>query len=115
MSEEAQNRKAAELFMEFFLSVEGQTIVSEAMGGISSNADVSSENLSVVKQKIAEDVFGDPDARLIVRFWEATLGTIGLPACAAFDKFVLDPDSYMDVIAELDELSIAAWAEFEAK
>jgi len=38
-----------------------------------------------------------------------------MPACAAFDKFVLNPDSYIDVMAELDELSSDAWAEFEAK
>jgi len=115
ISENAQNKKAAELFMEYWLSDEGQKIWSDTMNFVSPNADVPADKLDSVKQKIATEVFGDPNAELIVRFWEATLETITMPACAAFDKFVLNPDSYIDVMAELDELSSDAWAEFEAK
>jgi len=115
ISENAQHKEAAEMFIEYWLSDEGQKIWSDTMNFISPRADVSAENLDPVKQKIATDVFGDPNAQLIVRFWEATLETITMPACASFDKFVLNPDSYVDVMAELDDMSSAAWEEFEAK
>jgi len=114
ISANASNMKAAELFVEYWLSDEGQQIWSETMNFVSPNADVPTEHLDDVKKKIAVDVFGDPDAQLIVRFWEATLDTISLPACAAFDKFVLNPDSYKEVMAELDKLSNEAWEEFRA-
>lgn len=115
VSANAKHKEAAELFVEYWLSDEGQEIWSETLNFVSPNADVSSEKLDPVKHKIASEVFGDPDAKLIVRFWEATLETISLPACAAFDKFVLNPDSYESVMNELDELSSKAWAEYQAK
>lgn len=115
ISANAQNKEAARMFVEYWLSEEGQEAFSRAMGVISANADVPGDFLDPVKKKISAEVFGDKDAELIVRFWEATLETITLPACAAFDKFVLDPASYMEVVEELDRLSSTAWAEHKAK
>lgn len=115
ISANAANKEAAELFVQYWLSDEGQLIWSEAMNYIPPNADVDTAHLDSVKKKIADEVFSDTEAQLIVRYWEATLETITLPACAALDKFVLNPDSYMDVMAELEQLSSQAWAEFEGQ
>ncbi len=115
ISKNAQNKETAKKFIEYWISDEGQRIWSEAMKFVSPNSAVPKDHLDSVKQKISADVFGDPDAELIVRFWEATLETISLPACASFDKFVLAPDTYEDVIEELDQMSSKAWEEFKAK
>ena len=115
ISKNAEHMAAAKKFVEYWLSDEGQQIWSDAMKFVSPNSAVPSDNLDSVKQKIASDIFGDPDAELIVRFWEATLETISLPACASFDKFVLAPDTYEAVMDELDQMSIKAWDEFNAK
>jgi len=115
ISKNAQNKETAKKFIEYWISDEGQRIWSEAMKFVSPNSAVPKDHLDSVKQKISADVFGDPDAELIVRFWEATLETISLPACASFDKFVLAPDTYEDVIEELDQMSSRAWEEFKAK
>ena len=115
ISKNAQNKETAKKFIEYWISDEGQRIWSEAMKFVSPNSAVPKDHLDSVKQKISADVFGDPDAELIVRFWEATLETISLPACASFDKFVLAPDTYEDVMEELDQMSSKAWEEFKAK
>jgi len=115
ISKNASNMAAAKKFVEYWLSDEGQQIWSETMKFVSPNSSVPVDTLDSVKQKISADIFGDPSAELIVRFWEATLETISLPACASFDKFVLDPDSYEAVMAELQQMSSAAWEEFNAK
>ncbi len=115
VSENAANKAAAEKFVEYWLSDEGQHIWSETMKFVSPNASVPVDTLDSVKQKISADIFKDPNAELIVRFWEATLETITLPACASFDKFVLAPDTYESVMAELQQMSSAAWKEFNVQ
>jgi len=115
ISANAEHKAAARKFVEFWLSDKGQQIFSDTMNFVSPNADVSGAKLDPVKKKVASDVFGDKDAQMIVRFWEAALESMTLPACAAFDKFVLDPDSYKDVMMELDRLSKEAWAEYNAQ
>ncbi|MDD5659156.1 MAG: extracellular solute-binding protein [Actinomycetota bacterium] len=115
ISNNAKNKATAKAFIEYWLSDEGQTIWSESMNFVSANSSVPKDKLDSVKQKISADVFGDPNAELVVRFWEATLETITLPACASFDKFVLNPDSYEAVISELDQLSTKAWDEYKGK
>lgn len=115
VSKNAQNKATAKKFIEYWISDEGQRIWSEAMQFVSPNSAVPKEHLDPAKQKISTEIFGDPNAKLIVRFWEATLETITLPACASFDKFVLDPDSAEAVIKELDQLSTKAWEEYRAK
>ncbi len=112
ISANAQNKESAEEFIRFWLSDEGQEIFSRAMNFVSPNADVSGEFLDHVKKKVASDVFGDKEAELLVRFWEASLETMTMPACAAFDKFVLNPENYRVVMKDLDEVSTEAWAEY---
>lgn len=114
ISENAQNKDAAVLFVEYFLSDEGQELWCETLDFISPNSDVSLE-ISPLKQKIATEVFADKNVELVGRFWEATLETMTMSAGAAFEKFVLDPGSYESVMAEIDELSTAAWAEYESE
>lgn len=114
ISENAPNKEAAVLFVEYFLSDEGQELWCETLDFISPNSDVSLE-ISPLKQKIAAEVFADKDAELVGRFWEATLETMTMSAGAAFEKFVLDPGSYESVMAEIDALSTAAWAEYESE
>jgi multiple sugar transport system substrate-binding protein len=115
ISANAEHKEAATRFMEFWLSDECQKIWSETMNFVSPNADVSGAHLDAVKQKISTDVFQDKNAELIVRFWEATLETITLPACALFDKFVLKPADYPAIIEELDKLSSDAWAKYRSQ
>jgi len=114
ISEKAQNKDAAILFVEYFMSDEGQKLWCETLDFISPNSDVSLE-ISPLKQKIAAEVFADKEVELVGRFWEATLETMTMSAGAAFEKFVLDPDSYESVMEEIDGLSEAAWAEYEAQ
>ncbi len=115
ISKNAKNKETAQKFIEYWISDEGQQIWSEAMQFVSPNSATPKDHLDSVKQKISADVFGNPDAELIVRFWEATLETITLPACASFDKFVLAPNTYENVIKELDEMSSKAWEEYRAQ
>lgn len=115
ISKNAQNKETAKKFVEYWISDEGQKIWSETMNFVSPNSAVPKDHLDVVKQKISTDVFGDPSAELIVRFWEATLETISLPACASFDKFVLAPNTYENVMKELQQMSSNAWEEFESQ
>ncbi len=115
ISANGRHKEAAKQFIEFWLSDEGQLIFSKAMNFVSPNADVPGDFLDPVKKKVASDVFGDKDADLLVRFWEASLETMTMPACAAFDKFILNPDSYKDVMAELEKISTEAWEEYRSK
>lgn len=115
MSANATHKAAAQKFMEYWASAEGQQIWSDTMNYVSANADVSGANLDVVKKKIASDIFGNTSVELAGRFWEATLETITLPACAEFDKFALNPASYPAVIEALDKLSTEAWATYKAQ
>ena len=105
----------AEIFVDWWLSVEGQQLWSDTMQYISANSDVDPSNLPPDKQKIAAEVWGDPDAEFIMRFWESTIPTINFPACGYFDKFILDTSSYMTQIEGLQTLSDTAWEEYNAK
>ncbi|GAI01611.1 unnamed protein product, partial [marine sediment metagenome] len=57
MSANAKSREAAGKFIDFWLSPEGQSIWCNEMNFISANSAVSKDNLDLVKQKIAKDVF----------------------------------------------------------
>ncbi len=105
----------AEIFVDWWLSVEGQQLWSDTMQYISANSDVDPSNLPPDKQKIAAEVWGDPDAEFIMRFWESTIPTINFPECGYFDKFILDTSSYMTQIEGLQTLSDTAWEEYNAK
>jgi multiple sugar transport system substrate-binding protein len=109
------NKEAAKMFIDYWLSDEGAQLWSDTMGFISSNNAASGANLAADKQKIATDVWGDPEANMIMRFWESTLPTINFPACAFFDKFVLDTSSYEEQMTGLEAMASAAWAEYKAK
>ena len=115
ISANAQHKQAARKFMEYWISDEAQKIWSETMNFVSPDADVPGTHLDAVKRKVASDVFGDKSAELIGRFWEATLETITLPACAQFDKFALKPADYQTVIESLDTLATDAWAKYKAQ
>jgi len=110
MSENAENKEAAGKFIDFWLSPEGQSIWSNKMGFISPNAVVSKESLDPVRKKIAKDIWENKDVELKVRFWEATKAEISFGACEKFDKFVLNPNSYLKVMKELEEMAKGYWS-----
>jgi len=115
MSANSTNKEAAKMFIDYWLSDEGQQLWSDTMKYISANNAVSSANLPVDKQKVAKDVWGDPNAKELMRFWEATLPTINTPATALFSAFILDTNSYEKQMAELEKMASAAWAEYKTK
>ena len=115
ISANASHKAAAQKFLEYWTSVEGQQIWSDTMNFVSANADVSGAKLDVVKKKIAAEIFGNKKVELAGRFWEATLETITLPACVQFDKFALKPADYPAVIDALDKLATEAWAKYKAQ
>jgi ABC-type Fe3+ transport system substrate-binding protein len=114
ISANAQHKAAAQKFLQYWVSDEGQTVWSKATNFVSSNANVPGTWLDPVKKKISADIFGDTKAELIVRFWEATLETITLPACAQFDTFSLKPADYPAIIDALDKLATDAWVKYRA-
>ena len=111
MSANAEHKEAAGKFVDFWISPEGQSVWSKAMNFIPANSAVPTDNLDPVKQKIAKEILGDKDVRLKVRFWEATKSEISFGACEKFDKFVLNPDSYLEIMKELEEMARGYWAE----
>jgi multiple sugar transport system substrate-binding protein len=105
------NPEAVTEFLTWWVTPEAQTEWSARLKDVPANPQAETENpvLAELVSTIDEQGY-----RLIQRYWEATPPAIVENAVDELARFMLDPDSYEDVLATIEEIAQREWSGREA-
>lgn len=94
---------------DFWMSPEGNAVFAKAYNTYPANPKSNADFLPKVKVDILKKINND-NYRLINRYWEATPTPICEVAVDEFARFMINPDSLDEVLANLDKVADAYWA-----
>jgi len=77
-------------------------------GGLPIRQDVAPSH--PVMKKVADDI-GSSNYKLYTRFWEATPSELSEYASNEFVRFILNPESYMEVLENIEKKAERYWAD----
>lgn len=94
--------------IDWWMSPSAQKKWCEMMGFFPPNLKVSAEFLPPPKQKLRRQII-EGGYRLVNRYWEATPTEICEEAVDKFNEFVLNPDKYEKIMADLEKIAQEYW------
>lgn len=94
---------------DYWMSPEGNAAFAKALNSYPANPKSNADFLPQVKVDIFNKI-GDENYRLINRYWEATPTPICEVAVDEFARFIINPDSLDEVLANLDKVADEYWA-----
>lgn len=104
------NLEAANSVVDWLMGAEGNAFLAEKITSFPANMKSDASYLPEVKVNLMDSIT-DEDYRVLNRYWEATPTPICETAVDKFAEFILNPDDLDNVLADLDELADAYWAE----
>ena len=109
VSKNASNLEDTLVVADYWMSPEGNAAFAEELLSYPANPKANADFLPQVKVDIIDQI-GSENYRLINRFWEATPTPIAEVAVDEFARFIIDPDSLDEVLANLDKVADEYWA-----
>ena len=109
VSKNGPNEEDTLKLVDFWMSPEGNEAFAKALKSYPANPNANAAFLPQVKVDILNKI-GDENYRLLNRYWEATPTPICEVAVDEFARFVIDPDSLDEVLANLDKVADEYWA-----
>ncbi len=108
VSKNAPNQEAIAEVVDFWMSPEGNYAFSSQLKGFPANQKADASYLPEVKVDLFNQI--TDGYRILNRYWEATPTPICEAAVDQFAKFMLDPSSIDEVLAELDKVADDYWS-----
>ncbi|MFA5468373.1 MAG: extracellular solute-binding protein [Sphaerochaetaceae bacterium] len=108
VSKNAANVDSALKIADYWMSAEGNEAFAKFVTFYPANQKSGTEFLPEIKKEIAATVVGE-NYQVSNRYWEATPTPICEVAVDQFAKFMINPDSLNEVIAELDRVADNYW------
>jgi ABC-type glycerol-3-phosphate transport system substrate-binding protein len=99
VAEKSANKEAALKMADYFMSTEGQTVWATTSKANSPNLKVADETRPEHLRTLAADVAAGK-YRLFARYWEATPPQIVEQVVGLLSKFLIDPESYQEVMTQ---------------
>jgi len=109
VSKNAANMEDTLKLADFWMSPEGNAVFAKSLKSYPANPKSNADFLPQVKVDIFNKI-GDENYRLINRYWEATPTPICEVAVDEFARFIINPDSLDEVLANLDKVADEYWA-----
>lgn len=108
VSKNAANVDSALKIADYWMSAEGNEAFAKFVTFYPANQKSGTDFLPEIKKEIAATVVGE-NYQVSNRYWEATPTPICEVAVDQFAKFMINPDSLNEVIAELDRVADNYW------
>ncbi|MCF7953165.1 MAG: ABC transporter substrate-binding protein [Spirochaetales bacterium] len=108
ISKNTKNLADAKAAADYWMTPEGNETFAEYVTFYPANSKSGTSFLPPVKTKIA-DTINQENYNVLNRYWEATPTPICEAAVDQFAKFMIDPSSLDEVIAELDRVADNYW------
>ncbi len=109
VSKNASNIEDTLKLADFWMSPEGNAAFAETLKSYPANPKANADFLPQVKVDILKEI-GNDGYRLINRYWEATPTPICEVAVDEFARFMINPDSLDEVLANLDKVADEYWS-----
>ncbi|MBT3275246.1 MAG: extracellular solute-binding protein [Spirochaetales bacterium] len=109
VSKNAANLEDTLKVADYWMSPEGNAAFASALKSYPANPKSNADFLPEVKVEILQKISGE-NYRLINRYWEATPTPICEVAVDEFARFMINPDSLDDVLANLDKVADEYWS-----
>ena len=109
VSKNGPNEEDTLKLVDYWMSPEGNGAFAKALKSYPANPKANADFLPQVKVDILNKI-GDENYRLLNRYWEATPTPICEVAVDEFARFVINPDSLDEVLANLDKVADEYWA-----
>ncbi len=108
VSKNATNLEDTLRVADYWMSPEGNAAFAETLDSYPANPKSNADFLPAVKVELFDKI-GDEDYRLLNRYWEATPTPICEVAVDEFARFIINPDSLDEVLANLDKVADEYW------
>ncbi|RKX83119.1 MAG: hypothetical protein DRP70_15260 [Spirochaetes bacterium] len=109
VSKNTSNMEDTLKLTDYWMSPEGNAAFAETLKSYPANPQANADFLPQVKVDILKEI-GDDGYRLINRYWEATPTPICEVAVDEFARFMINPDSLDEVLANLDKVADEYWS-----
>ena len=109
VSKNAMNQESIMEVVDYWMSPEGNASFAELLKSYPANPKSRVDFLPEIKVKIADTINND-GYRVLNRYWEATPTPICEVAVDQFAKFIINPETLDEVLAELDKVADAYWS-----
>lgn len=108
VSQNSKNRDNAIKALTALTKKEANSKLLSLYGGVPIRKDVESSDPSI--KKLSGDI-SSGGYKMITRFWEATPSDLSEYASSEFERFMLKPESYMDVLKNIQNKADKYWSE----
>jgi len=108
VSKNGPNEEDTMTIVDYWMSPEGNAAFAKALKSYPANPKSSADFLPQVKVEILDKISGE-NYRLLNRYWEATPTPICEVAVDEFARFMINPDTLDEVLANLDKVADNYW------